>query len=205
MERYSLIVVADETAPIRRFDVLKSVVHRGLWGLGLLAVVATVGMVDYVTLRVERPEFLALKAEAAEQRNRIAQFEQTLEDVTAQLAQVKEFERKIRIIANVPGAAGTGGDDIAEVSPGAVGDLEAAGGGQGGEDPETGLSAGAHGPGSNARETLPADASRGERVSALRTEAERLGLVAEARSLSLKELVDQLEDKQRFLASSPAI
>ena len=31
MERFSLIVVADETSPIRRFDVRKAMVHRALW------------------------------------------------------------------------------------------------------------------------------------------------------------------------------
>ena len=42
MERYSVIVVADETAPIRRYDILKSVVHRALWGAGLLVVLGWV-------------------------------------------------------------------------------------------------------------------------------------------------------------------
>ena len=81
MERYSLIVVADETAPIRRYDILKSVVHRALWGAGLLTVLLLVGLVDYVGLRVEQPEFEVLKNEAAAQRARIAQFEATLTEV----------------------------------------------------------------------------------------------------------------------------
>jgi murein DD-endopeptidase MepM/ murein hydrolase activator NlpD len=42
-------------------------------------------------------------------------------------------------------------------------------------------------------------------VSYLRLEAERLGLVADHRALSLKDLVDRLEDKHHRLASSPAI
>jgi murein DD-endopeptidase MepM/ murein hydrolase activator NlpD len=42
-------------------------------------------------------------------------------------------------------------------------------------------------------------------VGFLAREAERLGLVADARALSLKELVEQLEDKHHRLASSPAI
>ena len=39
MERYSLIVVSDETAPIRRFDVQKKMVRRALQGEDLAAVI----------------------------------------------------------------------------------------------------------------------------------------------------------------------
>ncbi|TFG96833.1 MAG: M23 family metallopeptidase [Myxococcales bacterium] len=59
-----------------------------------------------------------------------------------------------------------------------------------------GRSTGAHG---------PQGPRQGDRVGLLRREAERLGLVADARALSLKELVDELEDKHQHLASSPAI
>ena len=116
MDRYSLIVVADETAPIRRFDILKSVVHRSLWGLGLLAALLLVGLVDYVGLRIEQPEVILLRAEADAQRERLELFETTLTQVTAKLDAVKELERKVRIIANLPGAAATGGGEIAEVT-----------------------------------------------------------------------------------------
>jgi len=49
-----------------------------------------------------------------------------------------------------------------------------------------------------------AQAGRGIEVAPLGW-PERLGLVADARALSLKELVDQLQDKHHRLASSPAI
>ena len=210
MERYSLIVVADETAPIRRFDIRKSVVHRALWGVGLLSVLLMAGLVDYVALRVEQPEFVFLKAEATEQRARIADFEATLADVDQKLEQVKEFERKIRIIANLPGSAATGGGGIAEVTPGTTGDLDAAQLDAGappatredGGDLAIEAAASISEPHASAAAT-PADA--GSRVSVLREEAERLGLVAESRGASIKDLVDQLESKHRRLASSPAI
>jgi murein DD-endopeptidase MepM/ murein hydrolase activator NlpD len=50
------------------------------------------------------------------------------------------------------------------------------------------------------------EAAPGEdRVSLLTEEVERLGLVADASELSLLELVQQLQEKHRLLASSPAI
>lgn len=213
MDRYSLIVVADETAPIRRYDILKSVVHRSLWGAGLLAVLLIVGMVDYVNVRRDVPAFEALKIEAAKQHERILGFEVTLSELNQKLDQVREFERKVRIIANLPGSAATGGGGIVEVTPGASGDLEAGAGlagqapgspsdatlGESASTPEVGARSEPH------AAVGAAGADSAHPVSALREEALRLGAIAEGRGYSLHELVDSLESKHRRLASSPAI
>ncbi len=50
--RYSLILVTDETSPIRRFDVRRSVVRRGLWGAGIVVLVLLGFFVDYVWVRI---------------------------------------------------------------------------------------------------------------------------------------------------------
>jgi len=213
MDRYSLIVVADETAPIRRYDILKSVVHRSLWGAGLLAVLLVAGMVDYVNVRRNVPAFEALKIEAAQQRERILGFQTTLAELNQKLDQVREFERKVRIIANLPGSAATGGGGIVEVTPRASGDLEAGADfvgqapgspsdtklGESASAPEVGIHSEPH-----AAVGAPG-ADSAHSVSALREEALRLGTIAEGRRLSLRELVDSLESKHRLLASSPAI
>ena len=120
MERYSLIVVADETAPIRRFDVLTRAIHRVVAGVGVVAVLLTLGLVDYVQLRIEHPELETLRTEVTQQRARLAGFQSELEHAQAKLAKVRELERKIRIIANIPGAAGAGGDVVGEAGSDAV-------------------------------------------------------------------------------------
>lgn len=201
MDRYSLIVVADETAPIRRFDILKSVVHRSLWGLGLLAALLLIGLVDYVGLRIEQPEVILLRAEADAQRERLELFETTLTQVTAKLDAVKELERKVRIIANLPGAAATGGGEIAEVTipdgvENAVEEVET----EAAESIEA-----EHVPVQKLDDSAKVDLPPAQRVGGLRDEAQRLGLVADVRGVSLKQLVDALEKKHRRLASSPAI
>ena len=213
MERYSLIVVADETAPIRRYDILKSVVHRSLWAAGLLVVLLILGLVDYVNVRADVPAFEALKVEAAQQRERILGFEATLSELNEKLDQVREFERKVRIIANLPGSAATGGGGIVEVTAGAGGDLEAAarlaghapdgtaGAKMGESDPAP--EAGVHGEPHAARRASDADSAH--LVSALSERALRLGAIAEGRGHSLEELAASLESKHRLLASSPAI
>jgi hypothetical protein len=207
MERYSLIVVADETAPIRRYDILKSVVHRAIWGAGLVVVLLAAGLIDYVSVRSDVPEFEALKVESAQQRERIQGFETTLAELNQKLDSVREFERKVRIIANLPGSAGTGGGGIVEVIPGTGGggDMEA----EGGVDAENGPDSGAEAPdappaaGEPHAGLSPSDPPHP--VSALSEEALRLGAIAEGRGHSLNELVEALESKHRRLASSPAI
>ena len=203
MDRYSLIVVADETAPIRRYDILKKVVHRALWGAGLLVALLVAGLIDYVSVRADVPEFKALRVETAQQRERIAGFETTLAELNQKLEHVRELERKVRIIANLPGSAATGGGGIVEVIPGAGGDLAA------GEELDT-IDASDPAPAAGvlsephaARGATRADP--GYTVSTLREEALRLGVIAEGRGHSLNELVEALESKHSRLASSPAI
>ncbi len=203
-QRYSLILVSDETSPIRRFDVRRSVVRRGLWGAGIAALVLLGLFADYVWVRLEHRELEALRAQNVQQRAKIASFDETVSGVEATLARMRELERKVRIIANLPGSAASGGADITAVGASEGGDIDAAQWGDGGPTPtgEEALPAPARAP----RPTLRAPNMPGDgRVSLLRREAERLGYVAKERVLSLKELVEQLENKHQRLASSPAI
>jgi hypothetical protein len=205
MKRYSLIVVTDETSPVRRFDVRKRVVQRAVWGAGIAAAVLLMVLADYVRLRIERPELAALRIETSEQRAEIEAFDVRVGTVQKALERVRELERKIRTIANLPGSAATGGDSVVEVG-GAGGDLEAAERGEPGVAPAGEGAASALAPGPLDSPTSVLEAAPGEdRTSLLRREVERLGVVANARELSLLELVEQLENKHRHLASSPAI
>ncbi len=202
--RYSLILVTDETSPIRRFDVRRSVVRRGLWGAGIFVLVLLGFFVDYVWVRIEHREFEALRVQNAQQRAKIESFDETVSGVEATLARMRELERKVRIIANLPGSAASGGADVFAVGAGEGGDIDAAERGEAGPTPtgEGALPA----PAPALRRTIRAPNMPDDgRVSLLRREAERLGYVARERLLSLKELVDGLEDKHQRLASSPAI
>jgi murein DD-endopeptidase MepM/ murein hydrolase activator NlpD len=199
MERYSLILVSDETSPIRRFDLEKRLVRRSVIAAAALVAVLAVGLVDYVRVRIEHVELERLRVENAEQQARIDAFDEVVSGVESKLDRIGEFERKVRTIANLPGSAASGGADVVEVGDGQGGDLEA-------NELDGALAP--------ARSAVPAprrasaasgEATDAERMSLLRREAERLGLVADSRALSLAELVDALEDKHQRLASSPAI
>jgi murein DD-endopeptidase MepM/ murein hydrolase activator NlpD len=99
------------------------------------------------------------------------------------------------------------------------GDLEAARNGEGAvmasddetEGDEDGESEGGSARPESPGAPVPTDAEEAsgtphaDRVSVLREDAERLGLIAGARELSLADLLDKLEDKRHRLASTPAI
>lgn len=208
MDRYSVIVVSDETKPIRRLDLPKRTLKRAAIAAGVMAVVGLGLMVDYVRVRIEHAELGRLREVARAQQERIAGFESAVGDLDRKLAQVAEFERKVRVIANLPGSVAAGGADVTEEAPPAAGTELGTGDGlpldgQGGDD-EVGVPP-VEAPHAAVGAARKAPAPRSDRVGYLRREAERLGLVADARALSLRELVDQLEDKHQRLASSPAI
>lgn len=210
MERYSVIVVADETAPVRRFDVRRAVIRRAVWGAGIAAVVLAVSLVDYVRVRIDHAELVPMRARVAEQKAKIEGFETELRSVSQRLDRIRELERKVRIIANLPGSAATGGVEIAEV---------------GSEDPEApAIDASALEATSDASARAPAGSSGssasddesaqaapaaapdpGVDISALREDAHDIGLRADLREQSLEALTGALEGKRDRLASTPSI
>ena len=117
MDRYSVIVVADPTAPVRRFEIRKDLFKRGIYGVGIAAVLLTLCLGDYVRVRIAHSELNRLRAESAEQKEQIRSFSATLDGVKSKLDNISEFERKVRIIANLPGSAATGGEEVVEVGP----------------------------------------------------------------------------------------
>jgi len=203
MERdhYSLIIVGDELSPIRRLDVPKPKVRRILQGAVLGAVVLLAGMVDYVRLRIEHLELDDLRVQSAEQRARLENFDEVLAGVQSRLEQLGEFERKVRIIANLPGSAGTGGEDVVEVTPRIAEDPEGPRGGA-----ELPLEVDAEGA---AEVPIPPQAAfqAGSAAAAevLRSQAQHLEQLASVRVGSLEELIVQLEGKRDRLESSPSI
>lgn len=202
MDRYSLIVVGDEMSPIRRFDVRRQSVRRAIWAAGVAVAVLVLGLVDYVRLRIDQRELDSLRAETIEQREKIASFDESLGTVSGKLTALNELERKIRIIANLPGSVAAGGADVVEVgSDDAASHLDAAAGGV----PADALAPAGGGASAEAAPPASAPTKRSGDVSLLRQEAQRLGLVADGQELSLAALIDELEGKRRHLASSPAV
>ncbi len=200
MECYSIIVVAEETAPVRRYEIRKGFVRRLVWCAGIGAVLLTVCLGDYIRVRIAHSELDRLRVEVARQRGQIESFDATLNGVRSTLANIGEFERKVRIIANLPGSAATGGEEVAEV-------------GVDSSEPEPQL--GGSGVAAPVEAPLPDAASeRHSRIEvgsdeslivARQRGAEQVGELASIQERSLAELAERLESKRAHLASTPAI
>ena len=205
MEHYSFIVVSDETSPIRRYDVRKGTLRRWLRVGVVLASIALLALVDYVRVRIAHAELADLRVHAAEQQARIDSFDEAVTGVNAELLRVREFEHKVRTIANLPGSAAAGGDDVLAVGTG-QGDLSSlAGGGIDVEPVPASPRADTAPIGGAVQDAAAKVAAADDRVSRLQGQTRHLVGVAEQRQLSLQELVAQLEDKHLRLASSPAV
>ena len=194
----SFIVVSDETSPVRRFELRKRMIKRAAIGAAVF-VVALLGLsIDYVRLRIDNLELAGLRRETAERRAQVGEFEKRMGEVDGRLARLQELERKVRIIANLPGAISAGGEDVT-----AVDDEETHPGGQGGLDEEIAdgapLAAGSRLP------PLPSGEDVVSRVDWLQQAAEYLDAIAVGQDESLEELLLSLEGKRHRLASSPSI
>jgi len=153
--------------------------------------------IDYVRLRVDNHELSSLRAETVERRAQVAAFEKKMGEVDGRLAKISELERKVRIIANLPGSTAAGGDDVTPIEP------EVEPGGQGGADEPVPSEAPAR---SHSRlPVIPAEAGVPQRVSLLDESADFLGAIAETQGDSLEDLLRSLEGKRERLESSPSI
>ena len=218
MDSYTVMVVLDAKSPVRRFQITRSKVKRIALGALTGVLVLALGLWDYVRVRADNADLDRLRVEVAEQNEQIRDFEDTLGSVNSELAKVRELERKIRIIANLPGAAGVGGAGVTELvppmQPGAVGEAELL--------PPAGVPVdlAPFGPGvaptvpvgSSSQAVDPLELQReglttsgAQRVNELDRVASSLGSFVGVRGESLSELLGQLENKRNQLASMPSV
>ena len=197
MDTLSLIVVSDHTKPVRRFELRKVLLKRAAIGVGIFALTLLGLGVDYVRLRIDNHELASLRKETVEQRAQVAAFEKKMGDVDGRLAKISELERKVRIIANLPGSAASGGDDVTPIEP------EVEPGGRGGlDEPDVAPPQ----PHRHSRlPVIPEDAGVPQRVSLLDQSADYLGAIAQGQSESLDDLLRSLEGKRERLEASPSI
>jgi murein DD-endopeptidase MepM/ murein hydrolase activator NlpD len=208
MESYTLIWVRDSHSRPQQISVPKVRVKQA----AIAAVVASVLMLaavwDYWRLRADNSELAGLRVEATEQREQISLFKNRLAQVDSQLGRVTELERKVRIIANLPGAAGIGGEDIVELAPQNPDELAIPVGvpiDRAGLDTEVPNGQGGGTPLDSSESLSSGGEGIAEDFSALDDKA--LGLVshADGRAESLEGLLGQLENKREKLMSMPSI
>jgi murein DD-endopeptidase MepM/ murein hydrolase activator NlpD len=209
MSRLTVIVVPDEASAVRRYQIPRRWVDYGPWAAVVLAVLVVALSIDYVRLRLNAVDVGRLREQTAQQSGELDTLAGSLASLQEEFGRLWEFERKVRVIADLPGAmveaevpdggaAGLGGD-TAPLAPtsGAEASAEqetSTKGGQGGLESE--------GP------PLPRGASLDfDREVLARTRAgiQQLAIRANTQSMSFEELVEGLEGKRHRLASTPSI
>ena len=219
MQHYTLILVGDETSPIRRIQVSVQTIKRLTWGLGVAVLVFMLASFDYYRARIDNAELAGLRVRSEEQTGEMERVRTTLQEMTDKMAEVRELERKVRIIANLPGSSAVGGEGITELVPDGSIALDA-------EDAKLQVPVGV--PVSTDQvsrdsrhaapqgDLMPVRAGGAPDTSRLATQkaramrqldelAKAIGVGAEIQTRSLEELMIQLEDKHSRLTSMPSI
>ena len=211
MDRLTVMVIPDEASAVRRYQVSRRLLRYAPWAAVVFAVLVIAGGVDYVRLRLNAVDVEQLREKTAEQRGELDDLAGGLASLEEEFGRLWEFERKVRVIADLPGAMveaeipegsvalGGGLEEPTSSKPDsateASGDRESsARGGQGGvESLEPPLHRGA---------SLELD---GGALAGTRDGIRRLAIRAGTQTLSFQELVEGLEGKRHRLASTPSI
>jgi hypothetical protein len=102
-ERYTLILVTDELSPVRRLQVSRQSLRRAAGAAAFVGLVLVIGLVDYVRLRAQAIEVDSLRAEAVRNWGELAELGSEVGGLAKELERLRELERKVRVIANLPG------------------------------------------------------------------------------------------------------
>ena len=212
MDRVQVIVVPDETSAVRRYQVPRRLVEYGPWTAVVIAVLVVAGSIDYLRLRWNAVDVGRLRQQTAQHRGEIDTLAGGLASLEEEFGRLWEFERKVRVIADLPGAmveaevpedgaAGQGGEleepSSAEPASGAeisAGEETAATGGRGGPERQ--------GPPSLRGASLDRES---QVLAGTREGIRRLAIRVTTQAMSFEELVEGLEGKRHRLASTPSI
>lgn len=105
MDRVTLIVVPEASEPVRRLRVPRALVRFGPAGLAALGIAFAALAADWVRLRLEAAELVGLRAQVLGDEAALAGLAVQVRSLEARLGRVAEFERKVRIAADLPEAA----------------------------------------------------------------------------------------------------
>jgi murein DD-endopeptidase MepM/ murein hydrolase activator NlpD len=171
----TLMLVPGRTGQIRRITLPRRWLRTVAWCGAAAAVLLVAGSVDYVRVRGNVSELDDLRSETAEQRAQIDAYALRMEKIADELGRLGEFDRKLRVIANLePGngapLAGIGGIESDDVGPGAVAGL-----------------------------------TRARRHERLMRQLDRLTDASSRQGESLQALIAHLEGQAARLASTPSI
>jgi murein DD-endopeptidase MepM/ murein hydrolase activator NlpD len=173
---FNVLVFGQKTSKTRHIRIHKKTFKIGLYllGFGLLSTIFF--LCDYIQVRKKTFELSQLQRQTQDQKSKIHFFSSKIEDLEKQLSRLKDFDKKIRIIANL------------EKSQETTSFM-----GMGGPSP------------SDLREKLKGEKDETGLTQQLRADIERLESEATSQEESLSELEKLLQSKKEMLVHTPSI
>lgn len=199
-ERYTLILVTDELSPVRRVQVSRTGLRRATGAAIATGLVLAIGLVDYVRLRSDAIEVDTLREEAVRHVGELSALGSEVGGLAEELERLREFERKVRVIANLPGAMrearvpdqpGQGGGDELPDASAAPGETPAEP--SAGDDGDLGAVA------------TPEGRMNPAALARVQERARHVSGQVPTRKLSLLDLLEGLEGQSQRLAATPSI
>jgi murein DD-endopeptidase MepM/ murein hydrolase activator NlpD len=196
----TLLVMAGQTAPVRRLRIKRAWFKQAAIGGAVMGLLLGAAGVDYVMLRSDAVDVARMRKEAARQHQELDALRGQVSGIAQQFEEIRELERKVRVIANLP-------ESVREARTPQLG-------GQGGASDTDGLEGAAlpetkpvpalehHEPGASeatAEERLRAALDR------IEARAHKLSSLLPEQRASLEALVAGLEDRREQLAATPSI
>jgi hypothetical protein len=104
---FNILVLGHSTFGIRRLRIRKESFKIGVYLLAFLILSITFFFCDYIQVRKKTFLLNQLRQEAQVQQSHIQLFSTRVEDLEKKLTRLKEFDRRIRTIANLEGTGKT--------------------------------------------------------------------------------------------------
>jgi hypothetical protein len=212
MNRLTVIVVPDEASAVRRYQIPRRLVEYAPWAAVVIAVLLVAGSIDYVRLRLNAVDVGRLRVKTAQHRGELDTLAGGLASLEEEFGRLWEFERKVRVIADLPGAMveaeapdsstiGLGGGPEERGSSRPASQTKISG------EPGDATTGGQGGPESQGLSLLQGASLdlESEVLAQTRAGVRRLAIRATTQSMSFEELVEGLEGKRHRLASTPSI
>jgi len=175
-EYFNILIFGHRTSKTRHLKIRKKTVKILFYLIGFGLLSTTFFFCDYIQVKKKAFELGRLRQETQNQRSQIQFFSARIEDLEKQLSKLKEFDKKIRIIANLERGQ--------ETTPSM---------GMGGPSP------------SDIRDKLKKEKDDTGLIQQMKSDVERLQSEAMSREDSLSELEKLLQVKREMLAHTPSV
>ncbi len=175
-EYFNILVFGHKSSKTRHLKIPKKTFKIVFYLFAFALLSTTFFFCDYIQVKKKVFELNRLRQETQAQRSQIHFFSARIEDLEKQLSKLKDFDKKIRIIANLER-----GQETTSLM------------GMGGPSP------------SDVREKLKGDRDEKELIQQMRTDVERLRSEATSQEESLSEIEKLLQAKKEMVVHTPSI